>query len=536
MTFFSSAAAAGALLVLLLLLVVFTLPEPTAGAQEAARPPAPPAPRREFRGVWVATVANIDWPSARTLTTDAQKAELIVLLDRARQMNLNAIVLQVRPACDALYASPHEPWSEYLTGQMGKAPEPFYDPLTFAVEEAHKRGLELHAWFNPYRARQTSARGEPSADHISRTRPDLVRAYGKSLWLDPGEPDVQAHSLRVILDVVRRYDVDGVHLDDYFYPYKELDADKKPIEFPDDVSYARYQQAGGKLARNDWRRDNVDTFVRRLYDGVKAEKRWVRVGISPFGIWRPGFPAQIQGFDAFQELYADSRKWLVEGWVDYFSPQLYWKIEQTPQSYPVLLNWWTTQNPRGRHLWPGNFAGRAGGNSAAAWPADEIAYQVRATRGQAGASGNIHFSAKSFLVGGAGGMEGLPRLLTDTVYREPALVPATPWLNSGPLPAAPAEVSVKPATGGAVSLSWRAGGSAAATAPWLYLIQVRRGEAWTSAVIVPGSQTTHTVSGEKETPVAPVTAIAVSAVDRLGNTGPATVTVVPGAGGGTRTP
>src|SRR5436309_8529319 len=200
---------------------------------------APPKPLREFRGAWVATVANIDWPSKPGLSTSEQKAELISILNRAAQLKLDAIIFQVWPACDALYASSIEPWSEYLTGIMGNAPEPFYDPLSFAVEEAHKRALELHAWFNPYRAHHNAAKSLISANHISKTRPQLVRQYGKFLWLDPGEKEVQDYSLSVMQDVVKRYDIDGVHIDDYFYPYKEPDAAGQDLDFPDDASWKR---------------------------------------------------------------------------------------------------------------------------------------------------------------------------------------------------------------------------------------------------------------------------------------------------------
>src|ERR1022692_3942920 len=228
----------------------------------------PPAPVREFRAAWVATVANIDWPSRKTLSTQEQKAELLAILDRAAQLKLNAIIFQVRPACDALYASRIEPWSEYLTGTMGKAPEPFYDPLTFAVEEAHKRGLELHAWFNPYRARLRAANSPVAANHISRTRPQLVREYGEFLWLDPGEREVQDYSLSVVMDVVKRYDVDGVHFDDYFYPYKANDRAGKELDFPDGSSWQRFG-ARGKLNRDDWRRENVNMFIQRVYKSIK---------------------------------------------------------------------------------------------------------------------------------------------------------------------------------------------------------------------------------------------------------------------------
>jgi uncharacterized lipoprotein YddW (UPF0748 family) len=230
---------------------------------------------REFRGAWVATVANKDWPSKPGLSTAQQKAELLAILDRAALLKLNAIVFQVRPQCDAMYASPIEPWSEYLTGTMGRAPQPFYDPLAFAVEEAHNRGLELHAWFNPYRALHDSSRSPVATNHISKTRPDLVRKYGKYLWLDPGDPDVQIRSLRVVMDVVKRYDIDAVHFDDYFYPDKE-----SPLDFPDGATWRKFG-ADGPLNRADWRRENVNTFVQRVYESVHAAKPWVKSDTNP---------------------------------------------------------------------------------------------------------------------------------------------------------------------------------------------------------------------------------------------------------------
>jgi len=240
----------------------------------AAQVDAPPVPR-EFRGAWVASVANIDWPSRPGLSTWEQQAELIAILNRCVALNFNAVILQVRPAADALYDSPYEPWSAYLTGVEGRAPEPYYDPLTFAVAEAHKRGLELHAWFNPYRARHPSAHGSAALSHIATLHPELVRAYGRYQWMDPGEPAVRAQTLRVMLDVVKRYDVDGIHIDDYFYPYPELGPDSVPIPFPDSASYGRYVRGGGTLAVNDWRRENVNTLMRNIYRRTKAIKPWV---------------------------------------------------------------------------------------------------------------------------------------------------------------------------------------------------------------------------------------------------------------------
>lgn len=483
-----------------------TAPVPPLAASEAA--PAVvdaswPALRREFRGAWVASVANIDWPSRPGLPVPQQQRELIALLDRAAEIGLNAIVLQVRPAADALYASPYEPWSEYLTGQMGRAPEPLYDPLEFAVAEAHRRGLELHAWFNPYRALHPSARSAVSADHISRTRPDLVRRYGTHLWMDPGEPDVQAHSIRVILDVVRRYDIDGVHIDDYFYPYRERDSRGRQIAFPDDPSWGRYLAAGGTLNRDDWRRGNVDQFVQHLYREIKEVKPWVRFGISPFGIWRPGNPPQIQGFDAYEQIYADARKWLVNGWLDYFTPQLYWPIAQTPQSYPVLLRWWTEQNPLGRHIWPGNYTSRAAGDGR--WPDTEIVGQILVTRGQPGATGNIHFSMKALMEDSA-----LAAALDSAVYRQPALPPAAPWLGGEPPERPELALERGPGSAGAV-LRIRPGGT---VEPTWWVVRIRSAEGWATRIL-PGSQHQYRVPVSGGEPVE----IAVSGVDRVGNEG-----------------
>ncbi len=384
----------------------------------------PPVVGREFRGVWIAAVDNIDWPSRPGLPTAAAKRELITMLDRARAAGLNAVILQVRPAGDALYASSIEPWSEYLTGRQGVAPKPAWDPLAFAVEEAHRRGMELHAWFNPYRARHPSAKGPLSSRHLARRRPALVKSYGTHLWMDPGEPAVREQTVRVVLDVVRRYDIDGVHLDDYFYPYKERGSGGAVIEFPDSGSYARYLAGGGTLARDDWRRQNVDELVEELYRRIHETKSWVKFGVSPFGIWRPGFPEQVRGFDAYTELYADAKKWINEGWVDYFAPQLYWPIAQQAQAYPVLLRWWSEQNLFGRHIWPGNYTSRVGERSRTAWLTSEIVSQVAATRAEPGASGNIHFSAKVFLED----RDSIATRMARQPYGATALVPPSPWL------------------------------------------------------------------------------------------------------------
>ncbi len=332
----------------------------------------------ELRGLWVATVNNGDWPSRRDLTSDEQKRELIAILDRAAAVHLNAIFLQVRPMADAFYPSSLEPWSQFL-GE--KAPD--YDPLAFAIQEAHTRGLELHAWFNPFR-------GNPAT-------PLRAYPYGRFVWMDPGDPDVQRRALDVITDVVRRYDVDGVHLDDYFYPYPENYGD-----FPDEQTWRSY---GGALSREEWRRDNINRFVRDLYASVKAIRPSVEVGISPFGIWRPRNPRQIRGFDAYAKIYADSRLWLQQGWVDYLAPQLYWPIEKREQSFPALLHWWSRQDHRGR--------GIVAGMSINRHPPEEIARQIALVRDERQAVGFILFSARTIVQDRAGIDEVLLRAIGE---------------------------------------------------------------------------------------------------------------------------
>lgn len=390
---------------------------------------APPPIKREFRGVWIATVGNIDWPSKPGLPAEKQKAELAAILDKAAELKLNAVIFQVRPMADALYESKLEPWSEYLTGTSGKSPG--YDPLAFAVQEAHKRGLELHTWFNPYRARHPSAKSPATEDHITRRRPEIAKPYGTHHWMNPTHPDVQNHSLAVILDVVKRYDIDGIHIDDYFYPYKEKNAAGQIIPFPDDDTWEAYQKAGGKLSRDDWRRDAVNTFVKRMYAETKKLKPWVKVGISPFGIWRPGHPAGIAGLDQFAELYADAKLWLNEGWVDYFAPQLYWSIASEKQSFPKLLDWWASENTKKRHLWPGLYTNRVTG-STKGWAAKELTDQISLTRKQTGSVGAIHFSAKALLRN-----TGDINVDLKKTYVDPALVPESPWLAEGPPPPKP---------------------------------------------------------------------------------------------------
>ncbi len=463
-------------------------------------------PDREFRAAWVATVANIDWPSKPGLSSHVQKEELRMILDRAVALHLNAIVLQIRPAADALYPSQIEPWSEYLTGQMGVPPTPYYDPLRFAVEEAHRRGLELHVWFNPFRALHPAGESAVSNNHISITRPDLVKQYGDYLWLDPGEREARLLSLSVIRDVVERYDIDGVHMDDYFYPYDIKDDDGNSVQFPDTTSWMRAQEKGESRSRDDWRRHNINEFVRTMYDQIKSIKPWVKVGLSPFGIWRPGNPPQIEGYDAYAMLYADSRKWLNEGWIDYFTPQLYWNIEKPEQSYPVLLEWWIGENRRQRHIWPGNYTSRTFLEGRAHWGPEEIIDQIDVTREFQDATGNVHFSMKALFDNGT----GMADMLSSGPYSSPALVPATPWLASGPAPLPPTLQMEK--LGDKLLLKMSTGEN---RPPWLWAIAIRYGNSWKHEV-APGWRTYLEI--DEQIAGRSAESIEVRVVDRLGRT------------------
>ena len=478
----------------------------------------PPPLVREFRAAWIATVANIDWPSRPGLPSERQRAELAALLDRAVATGLNAVILQIRPAADAFYASPLEPWSEYLTGTMGRPPEPFYDPLEFAVAEAHARGLELHVWFNPYRVRNAGAASPAAATHASVALPDAVRRYGTFLWFDPGEPVAADRFLAVVTDVVRRYDVDGVHIDDYFYPYPVSEAGRE-LPFPDDESHARAVAAGGVAERDAWRRSNVDRLVERLWREVKALEPHVLVGISPFGIWRPDHPPGIKGLDQYAKLHADARTWLREGWLDYLAPQLYWRLDAPAQGYEKLLGWWAGENVRGRGVWPGNYTSRVrrdpgAAPSATVWQADEILGQVAATRRQAGAGGNIHFSMKAL----AEDFDGVATKLAAGPYAEPALVPAIrPAV--GPPPSAP-RLELR---GRTLALT----PADASRAPWLWAVRWRDGERW-RAVRLPGRLLRHDLPDA-------ATEVVVSAVARDGREGPATRVAAEQPAAGVRT-
>jgi len=326
---------------------------------------------QEFRGAWVPTVVNLSFPSRTGLSPQQQKAEIIALLETARRARLNNLFFQVRPEADTFYYSPTEPWSRYLSGKQGVSPG--FDPLQYFIEEGHRRGIAIHAWFNPYRVALN--RSNPcSLQHISHRSPHSVHSIGsKMLWLDPGDPAVQNYIVNVIRDVIHRYNIDGVHLDDYFYPYPECLGGKA---FPDALTYRRYRKSGGTLALADWRRASVNALVKRLSMVVHQERTGLLFGISPFGIYTKGQPATVKaGLDQYHELYADPVLWMREGWVDYMAPQLYWK-NKGPQSFQSLLRWWRSPsvNPRRIPIYPGIALERL---TEKKWPVQEIALQLR---------------------------------------------------------------------------------------------------------------------------------------------------------------
>ncbi len=439
-----------------------------------------PEPAREFRAAWVSTVYNLDWPSRAGLPAEQQKQELLAILNKAVQLKLNAIILQVRPNGDAIYQSSIEPWSAWLNGP---GVNPGYDPLAFAIQEAHRRGLELHAWFNPFRA---TISGRPvGRNHISRRQPSLLKKAGSTTILNPSSTTAQQHVLKVIMDVVRRYDIDGVHLDDYFYPYppnNNISDGKSPAQ----------------------RRAAIDSFVQKLYSGVKQIKPWVRVGISPFGIWQPGYPEGVQaGVNAYEHLACDARKWLAHGWVDYLAPQLYWRIK-SDQSFPDLMRWWSAINPS-RPVWPGIASARINSKEDPGRPASEIDAQIDLSRRLARQSaGQLFWSWRS--IGQNAG--GIQRYLARR-YTSYAVPPAMPWSGTvqPPRPAAHARNN-----GSTISLAWTPQDASARK----WVIQAGNGNKWRTVCVLPGGQRKVTLPANL---IGAANRIAIRPISACGNSG-----------------
>ncbi len=383
-----------------------------AGAQQS--------PNYEFRGVWVATVDNIDWPSSKTLSVEEQKAEFIRLLDMHKRNGMNAIIVQVRPAADALYPSQYEPWSEFLTGKQGLPPSPYYDPLEFMISETHKRGMEFHAWLNPYRAVFNMFRSSVSPSHVTRIHPEWFLVYGDKKYFNPGLPEVRRHTVRVVKDLIARYDLDGIHMDDYFYPYRIAGK-----EFPDQRTYEQY---GRGMSKDNWRRSNCDSIIYELFNVIRSNRPHMRFGISPFGIWRnksqdPMGSDTKGGQTNYDDLYADILLWLQKGWIDYVAPQLYWERGHKLADYDILLQWWN-EHAYGKQVYIGHGIYRAGSNAAWRNP-NEIPQQIRELRTYNTTQGSIYFNSKVFEKNPNGWNDSL----RSNYYRHPALVPPMSWID-----------------------------------------------------------------------------------------------------------
>jgi uncharacterized lipoprotein YddW (UPF0748 family) len=419
----------------------------TAPAAPAAQPPAvsaavctpdPATPKSQFRAMWIATVANIDWPSAKGLAVATQKSEYLAWLDVAQQRNLNAVVVQIRPTADAFWPSPYEPWSEWLTGTQGT--NPGYDPLAFLVAEAHKRNLEFHAWFNPYRVATHADRTRLAASHPVRQNPDWAFTYGGRLYYNPGIPTVRRFVEDAMLDAVTRYDIDGVHFDDYFYPY--------PVSgetIPDQTTYQQYGAGFSNI--HDWRRNNVNLLVQEMDQRIHAAKPWVKFGISPFGIWRnkstDPLGSDTSGLQSYDAIYADSRRWVRQGWLDYINPQIYWNLGYAAADYAKLVPWWSdVVTGTDVHLYIGQATYKVGTGGVWDDPA-ELSRHLTLNRSHPPVRGDVHFSAKDVRADRLGGVS---RMAADH-YRRSSLVPVMPQLG-GAAPAAPTITGATRVTGG----------------------------------------------------------------------------------------
>jgi uncharacterized lipoprotein YddW (UPF0748 family) len=400
------------------------------------------SPRRQLRGMWIATVGGIDWPKGKTPAQ--QQDDYRKLLDTATAMNLNAVFVQIRPNSDAFYPSPHEPWSQWITGTPGK--DPGYDVLGFMLKEAHARNLEFHAWFNPYRISRQADLNKLAPGSPARKHPDWVRKYGKGLWYDPGLPQVRKLATDAVMDVVGKYDIDAVHFDDYFYPYPEGGA-----QYPDQATYKAY---GNGMSKADWRRHNVDTLVRDLSGRIRKAKPWVRFGISPFGVWRntrsdPGGSPTDGALQSYDDQFADTREWIRRGWIDYVTPQLYWTIGDSPADYAALVGWWARQVQGTKvQLTIGQAAYRVG--EGGPWnKAAELTRHLTLNKRHPAVRGDVYFSAASL----AGNKRGFAARLRKDHYRVPAIPPAVAG-RGGKAPTPVQDVKAE-AGGKDVKVRWR---------------------------------------------------------------------------------
>jgi len=388
--------------------------------------PAISKPKYELRAAWITSVENIDWPSKKGLPADSQRAEFIRQLDMHKRNGMNAVVVQIRPAADAFYPSPYEPWSEWLTGVQGKPPSPWYDPLQFMIEETHRRGMEFHAWCNPYRAVKSIGRSSVAPDHVTRRHPDWFVRFENTLYFDPGNKEAQQYVVAVIRDIVRRYDIDALHFDDYFYPYDIREGNPRS-DFPDKASYARY---GNGMSIGDWRRSNVDSVILMVSNAIKEEKPYCKFGISPFAIWR-NKSQDAEGSETsggvtdYDNLYANILLWLKRGWIDYVVPQIYFDFDQPKAPFGPLLDWWA-HHSYGRHCYIGIGIYKAFERVAAWHDPTQLPRQIRAMRTYPEVQGAVYFSSTSFVKNPNGWCDSL----RNNYYNYPALIEPMPWIDS----------------------------------------------------------------------------------------------------------
>lgn len=375
-------------------------------------------PKREFRGFWVATVANIDWPKNGNDSLDKQKDDYLKLLEFYQNLHFNTAIVQIRTAGDAFYPSDYAPWSRFLTGVEGEAPNSSDDILTWMISETHKRGMEFHAWLNPYRATMNENTEILSPLHDYNRHPEWMLKYGSKFYYNPGIPKVQEHLNTIMAEVVAKYDVDAIHFDDYFYPYKIKDE-----VLTDSLSFKNYALPNQSI--EDWRRSNVDSLVKNVHLTIKSIKPWVQFGISPFGVWKnkatdPEGSDTRAGQTTYDDLYADPLLWMEKGWIDYLLPQVYWSMALPEASHRKIVVWWANKSKPGTNLYIGNGPYKIRNNNDAAWNnKKELPNQIGLARKTPKVSGNAFFSAKSLMQNNS----DVTDYLKKNYYKKPALPP-----------------------------------------------------------------------------------------------------------------
>ena len=400
-------------------------------------------PKREFRAAWVTTLTNLDWPSKRGLSSVVQKNEFSNLMNKFSENKMNAIVVQVRPASDAFYESDLSPWSEWLTGIQGAPAIPYYDPMQYMLDECKNHNMEFHAWFNPLRAISHHRFSSIASNHITNQKPEWFFRYGDSYYFNPGIPEVRKHLVAIVLEVVKKYDIDGIHIDDYFYPYTiENQA------LPDAETFKKYGR--GIKTIHDWRRDNINLFIKELSESIKKEKSYVKFGVSPYAVWRnkskdPKGSESNSGQTSYDNLYSDTKLWVENGWLDYIAPQLYWNNKNTFQNYSKMIKWWTETCTGPLHLYIG----------LALYKLDEnyvpytLIEQVKIARTKNNIQGTIFYRAQTFNKN----TKNFKEAFAQTIFSCPSLVPTMPWLDDSP-PLKPNNLVVQ-YTGLFVNLKWK---------------------------------------------------------------------------------